>query len=79
MNQKFKIVIQEQTESTVRFQLIKNEQYLSFKEVFTLWNSNSEFVQFYTKSLVDINFKAFYWEHPALNNKYLQKQYECIL
>lgn len=79
MNQTFSIEIIRQNENTVRFRLKKDSQNLSFKEVFELWSSDLEFVKFYKNELIKLNYKAFYWEHPAIKKEFLEKKYECIL
>ena len=79
MTPKFTIEIVKQQEHTVRFRLKKDDAYLSFEEVFKLWATNIEFIEFYTKALLELNYQAFYWEHPAVNKAFLSKTYECIL
>lgn len=79
MKQEFSIEIKGQNENTVRFRIKKEERNLSFKEVFELWSSNSEFVNFYKDELIRSEYEAFYWEHPAIKNEFLEKKYECIL
>jgi len=79
MNSIYSIEIIAQNEHTVRFRLKENESYLSFKEVFNLWQQNVEFVKFYKNELLNLKYQAFYWEHPALNKGFLNKRYECIL
>jgi len=79
VNKEFTIEIKGQNENTVRFRLKKGDQNLSFEEVFKLWKSNSAFVNFYTDELIKLDYKAFYWEHPAIKKEFLEKRYECIL
>jgi hypothetical protein len=79
VNQKFSIEIKGQNENTVRFRLKKEYQNLSFKEVFKLWRDNADFIEFYKDELIKLNYQAFYWEHPAIKEAFLDKNYECIL
>ncbi len=75
----YHLEIKGQHEHTVRFRLKKDDAYLSFDEVFTLWEQSGEFVAFYIGELIKLDYKAFYWEHPAVNKEFLSKKYECIL
>jgi len=79
MTPEFKIEITNKNEHWVKFRLKKEEQYLSFKNVFELWANDSEFVEFYKTELIKLNYQAFCWEHPALKKEFLEKKYECIL
>ncbi len=79
MTSKFEIKIEEQSENIVRFRLKRGEQYLSFEDVFKLWENNPEFIAFYTDELIKLDYPAFYWEHPAISKEFLPKKYECIL
>lgn len=79
MHQEFSIDIKGQNEHTVRFRIKRDGKNLSFNEVFELWRNHPEFVDFYKNELLKLKYEAFYWEHPALNKKFLEKKYECIL
>lgn len=68
-----------ETEESVRFRIQHQSQYLSFAEVFDLWASDEDFIRFYVSSVRAIGYPAIYWEHPALTQAYLHKQYECIV
>ena len=63
----------------MRFRLKKGEAYLSFEEVFNLWANSSEFIAFYKEALIQLNYQAFYWEHPAINKEFINRKYECIV
>lgn len=76
-NYSFYIVVE--GEHAIRFRLKKDDHFLSFAEVFDLWEKEEDFVDFYTESLIQTEYEAFYWEHPALQEEYLEKRYECIL
>ena len=79
VTKEYNIEIKGKNENTVRFRLKKGDQNLSFEEVFELWRSNSEFIEFYISELMKLNYEAFYWEHPAIKKEFLGKKYECIL
>lgn len=66
-------------EYAVRLKIIQNEKPLSFQEVLHLWKSDTTFIQFYTSTLQSKGFSAFYWEHPPLQKKDLDNEYEVIL
>ena len=75
----YKIETIEQTESTVHFHILKNDIYLSFQDVFDLWEENEASIKFYVSEIKKFNFETFYWEHPALKEEFLTKKYECIV
>ena len=79
MMRKFNIDIKDQNEYMLRFCIKTGEQFLSFEEVFKLWEHDPEFVRFYTEELIKLNYRAFYWEHPALKKEFMKIRYECIL
>lgn len=66
-------------EHAIRFRLKKDDHFLSFTEVFDLWEKENDFVDFYIESLTQTGYDAFYWEHPALQEEYSEERYECIL
>jgi len=39
----------------------------------------TDFIKFYKDEIIKLDYKAFYWEHPAINKEFLPKKYECIL
>jgi len=75
----YQIEVVQQNQTTIRFRIKKDNQFLTFREVFELWSSNETFIKFYKNELIKMNFKAFYWEHPALKKEYLEKNYECLI
>lgn len=68
-----------QNENAIRFSILKEDEPLTFQEVFNLWEKEAAFIKFYVNALISIDYTAFYWEHPALKTAYLEKRYECIL
>lgn len=79
MTPNYSINIIGENEHTVRFQIKNGTAPLSFEEVFHLWATDEAFILFYKRVILDFNYLAFYWEHPALRSAYLSKKYECIL
>lgn len=75
----FTFQILEQTNNSFRFKIKIDDEYLSFKEVFDLWQISEDFVLFYVEQMKQFNFKAIYWEHPAVTLDYLDMEYECIV
>lgn len=68
-----------QDSTAIRFNILKNDTLISFQEVFELWESNSDFIEFYVQSIKEFDFKAFFWEHPGLTMQTIVRPYECIL
>ena len=77
MNYKVRIV--EQSKQVKRFYLLKDENYLTFNEVFELWQADDNFITFYINTLINFDYKAFHWEHPCLEEDLLDKKYECTI
>ena len=63
----------------IRYKIVQEENYLTFREVFKLWQDSEDFVSFYTTLLKDIDYPAFFWEHPGLTPQFLDKPYEFVL
>jgi len=68
-----------QNDTAIRFKILKNETLISFQEAFELWEIDAQFIDFYVQSLKEFGFKAFFWEHPGLNQNTINRPYECIL
>ncbi len=79
MSFKYTLDIVERSENSVHFSIKNGAGYLTFEEVFNLWETSDEFILFYREKLLGMNFPAFYWEHPAVNEELLGKKYECIV
>ncbi|HHH49514.1 MAG TPA: hypothetical protein ENK52_00890 [Saprospiraceae bacterium] len=79
MTTKYNVEIIGKNENALRFRIKREESYLSFLEIFELWEHSVEFIRFYVSFLNSVDYLAYYWEHPALSNLYLNKRYECIL
>lgn len=78
-NETFQIKVKAQDKNAVRFQVKQGNQLLSFKNVFELWSKDRAFIQFYAAALIQFDYKAFYWEHPAVRTTLLDKTYECVI
>lgn len=79
MTKNWNLKIKAGDENAIRFYLEEDQKPMSFQEVFHSWKEVSAFTDFYVKALIDLNFPAFFWEHPALKKNYLSKNYECII
>jgi len=75
----YSIKILGQSDIAVRFKVLKDEILISFREVFELWETDTDFTNFYVQALKDFGFQAFFWEHPGLTQKTIERSYECIL
>lgn len=69
----------QQTNQFAHFQLKRGDSLLSFADVFKLWQQEASFTTFYAATLQHFDYPAFYWEHPALTQKYLPHPYECMV
>lgn len=79
MTSTYEIEIVGASNHSTRFRIKNKAKYLSFKEVFRLWETDEDFVKYYVWVLNAFEYKALYWEHPALTSAYLDKRYECIV
>ncbi|KXX71830.1 hypothetical protein [Flammeovirga sp. SJP92] len=66
-------------DDVARLKIQKGEDKLSFKEVFTLWQKDPTFTAFYVNDLLPILGNSFFWEHPPLMEKHLDKEYELVI
>ena len=66
-------------EHATRYKIKNENDYLTFRQVFNYWKSSSSFTDFYCNILKDIDYPAFFWEHPGLNEQHLDRTYEFIL
>ncbi|MEL6652848.1 MAG: hypothetical protein AAFQ87_18765 [Bacteroidota bacterium] len=79
MDFEYELQIIGRNESAVRFKISSGDLNLSFHEVFSLWQRDDGFVQFYIRSLFEFDFDEIYWEHPGVTEALLSKEYECIV
>ena len=61
------------------FKVMEEDRYLSFKEVFNLWENSLPFQTFYARLLSEHRFKAYFWEHPSLTLENVETDYEFVL
>ena len=57
---------------TIKYQVLKNNKILSFKEVIQYWKTDNEFSDFFSATLAASDFSAFFWEMPPLKFSQLQ-------
>ncbi len=62
-----------------KFQILENDQLLTFKKVIDLWISNADFRVFYSGILTSSPFQSFFWEHPPLTKDDIDNDYEFVL
>ena len=52
---------------------------MSFAEGFTAWREQATFRTFYNQFLAELDYLAFFWEHPGLTVQDLEKDYEVLV
>jgi len=52
---------------------------LSFGDVIQLWKSNDGFNRFFTATLSQSDYSAFFWETPPITRNNLALDFECVL
>jgi len=63
----------------IRYQIVHNDEILTFGGVLTFWEHDTEFRSFYSSQLAEAPFSAFRWETPALTTESLQQPFEWVL
>lgn len=63
----------------VKYQILKNNRMLSFKEVIQLWATDDGFNDFFNETLAASSFSAFFWEMPPLTSSQLKLPFEFVL
>ena len=69
----------EAIEAGLRFRISHGESALSFRELLRLWDSDSDFAGWYGSLLANVEFEAFFWEHPPLTTSSLDSDAEFVL
>jgi Family of unknown function (DUF6940) len=69
-------VIDRQTTKTT---FSANSRVLSFGEVIKLWQDSDDFRQYFTSTIVESRFDAFFWETPPVTDKILHRPFEFVL
>jgi hypothetical protein len=62
-----------------RYTLTRNAAALSFSEVLDLWQSDSDFRNYFTQLLTDSPFAAYRWETPALTTSSATQAFQFVL
>ena len=62
-----------------RFRVSRGRWRLSFRELFRLLESDDIFADWYTETLADCAFPAYYWEHPPLTADRFDEEAEFVL
>ncbi len=60
-------------------QIEENGRVLTFKEVIHYWQENEAFRAFYTNTLNESGFAAYFWEHPPITTATINRAYEFVL
>jgi len=63
----------------VKYQILKNNQMLSFKQVIQCWETDNDFIDFFNEILAASEFSAFFWEMPPLTSSKLKLPFEFVL
>ena len=63
----------------VKYQILRDNKFLSFKEVIEYWETSDVFNDFFNKILIDSDFAAFFWETPPMNITNLGNVFEFAL
>ncbi len=61
------------------YYLLGDGERLSFQEVIDLWERNPAFRQFFTQTLQNSRYKAFFWEVKPITSKSLEEAFEFVL
>jgi len=56
-----------------------NESILTYADVISHWQENTEFRSFYFNVLQEAPFEAFFWEHPPVTKTTINQAYEFVL
>lgn len=62
-----------------RIQLFQDNSPLSFRGLFSLLERDVEFRQWYSRTLTDCSFEAFFWEHPPFSTDTFDHEAEFVL
>lgn len=63
----------------VCFHILQESSRLSFRELFTLLESNPDFSRWYADILTSTDLEAFFWEHPPLTKANYEETAEFVL
>ncbi len=63
----------------VCFQILENQELLSFFEVIDRWGNVEEFTSFYIQTINELGWEGIYWEHPPIRREWGNQPYQCWL
>ena len=69
----------EEVETGQRFQILRDGSNASFREVFSLLETDPEFTSWYTSVLSSSEFESFFWEHPPVSTRNHDSAIEFVL
>jgi hypothetical protein len=64
---------------TIRTSLTSDGRFISFREFFDLLQTSQEFRFFFTATIAESPFQAFFWETPPVSNRTLDQQFEFVV
>ena len=64
---------------TIRTSLSCYGRFISFREFIDLLQTSQEFRSFFSGTIADSPFQAFFWETPPVNNRTLDQQFEFVV
>lgn len=65
--------------SGVRYHILQEQSPLSFRELFSLLESNTGFAEWYSRTIAGSDFTAFFWELPPLTIDTFENEAEFVL
>ena len=68
-----------QPDRVTRYRLLSNGAPITCEAVLNLWQSNSEFRNFFTTLLCDSPFSGYRWETPAITQSTVDRPFEFVL
>ncbi|MDH3614531.1 MAG: hypothetical protein OEU90_07140 [Gammaproteobacteria bacterium] len=63
----------------MQFQILQGRSQLSFRELFSLLENDTDFAGWYREMLASCAFEAFFWEFPPLTKERLDNEAEFVL
>jgi len=64
---------------TIKATLSDSTGLLSFRHVIELWRDSESFRSFFTATLSQIPFEAFFWETPPVTRRTVDRVFECVV
>lgn len=65
--------------SGLKYRILQRRSPVSFRELFHLLEIDSDFAQWYARTLADCTLEAFFWEHPPLTTDTFDDEAEFVL